>query len=119
MVFLLIALLCFGISPSVGDFFIFIAVLMAIYTFIKMSSSEFALTNKRVLIKVGVLTHNSLETQLNKVSNISVSQGVLGRLLGYGTIIIASTGGVKEMYPSIENPILFKKKIQEAIEQVQ
>jgi uncharacterized membrane protein YdbT with pleckstrin-like domain len=57
-----------------------------------------------------------LETQLNKISNISVSQGILGRILGYGSVLIASTGGVKETYPRIENPIEFKKKIQEHIE---
>ncbi len=58
-----------------------------------------------------------LETQLNKISNISVSQGMFGKMLDYGTVTIASTGGVKESYKCIERPIEFKKKIQEYIEQ--
>ncbi len=53
---------------------------------IKSNSSEFAITNKRVLIKVGLIRRHSLELLLQKVEGIGVDQSVLGRILGYGTI---------------------------------
>lgn len=101
-------------GASVG--FFLLGIVLGLVNFQNRRSSEFALTDKRILIKVGVFSIKTLETQLNKISNISVNQGILGRILGYGSLLIASTGGVKETYTRIENPIEFKKKIQEHIE---
>ncbi len=94
-----------------------LGIILGVYNFIKRKSSEFAVTDKRTLIKVGVFETRTLETQLNKISNIAVNQGIFGRWLNYGTIIIASSGGIREVYKCIESPIEFKKKIQEYIEQ--
>lgn len=48
-------------------------------------TSEFGITNKRVLIKHGFIKRISLETLLNKIEGITVQQGILGRILNYGT----------------------------------
>src|SRR5438045_1496677 len=46
------------------------------------SSSEFAVTNKRVIIKVGLVRRRSVETLLTKVEGIGVDQGIFGRMFG-------------------------------------
>lgn len=116
LLFTLIGLPSIKLVPGFFWTFFIITIITGGLTYLNRKYSEFALTNKRILIKVGVFSVKTLETQLNKISNISVSQGILGRILGYGSVLIASTGGVKETYPRIENPIEFKKKIQEHIE---
>lgn len=88
-------------------FTVFIAPLIA------MSTSEFAITNKRVIIKVGLISRRTLEMNLNKIESVNVNQGILGRLLGYGTIVVVGTGGTKEPFASIADPLTFRKKFQE------
>jgi uncharacterized membrane protein YdbT with pleckstrin-like domain len=80
---------------------------------IAMSTSEFAITNKRVIIKVGLISRRTLEMNLNKIESVNVNQSVLGRLLGYGTIVVVGTGGTKEAFPAIADPLTFRKKFQE------
>jgi uncharacterized membrane protein YdbT with pleckstrin-like domain len=50
---------------------------------------------------------------LSKIESVNVDQGILGRILGYGTIRIIGTGGTKEAFPKILNPLEFRKKFQE------
>jgi len=80
---------------------------------IDYSTSEFAITTKRVIIKVGLISRNTLEMNLQKIETVNVNQGILGRMLGYGTITIVGTGGTKESFPRIANPLEFRKKFQE------
>lgn len=82
---------------------------------IKAGSSEFAITNKRVLIKVGLVRRHSLELLLQKVEGIGVDQGVLGRILGYGTITVSGVGGTKETFQMISNPLEFRRQVQASL----
>jgi uncharacterized membrane protein YdbT with pleckstrin-like domain len=83
--------------------------------FVARRTSEFAVTNKRVLIKTGLIRRHSLETLLNKIEGICVEQGILGRIVDYGTIIITGTGGSKEPFHRIANPMEFRRQVQEQI----
>ena len=85
-------------------------------TFIKYSTSEFGLSNKRVLMKVGFIRRNSIEVLLSKVEGIQVNQGILGRVLDYGSIIVSGTGGMNDPFHNITNPMEFRRKVQEQIE---
>jgi uncharacterized membrane protein YdbT with pleckstrin-like domain len=76
-------------------------------------TSEFAVTNKRVIMKTGLVRRRSVEILLSKVEAISVDQPVLGRMLGYGTITIGGTGGTKEAFQQIRSPLEFRKRVQE------
>lgn len=78
-----------------------------------MFTSEFAITNKRIIIKVGLISRRTLEMNLNKIESVNVDQGILGRILGYGTIVVIGTGGTREPFASISNPIEFRKRFQE------
>ncbi len=80
---------------------------------IKRRTTEFAITNKRVIIKRGWLSRRTLEMNLQKLEAINVDQGIFARMLGYGTIRIVGTGGTIETFPSIQNPLEFRKKFQE------
>jgi len=79
---------------------------------IKYTSSEFAVTDKRVIIKVGWIRRRTLETMLGKVEGIGVEQGFIGRVLGFGTITVTGTGGTKEPFPNIARPLEFRRQVQ-------
>jgi uncharacterized membrane protein YdbT with pleckstrin-like domain len=86
---------------------------------IRHLTSEYAVTNKRVLVKVGLIRRDSLELLLSKVEAIGVNQTVLGRLLGYGTLVITGTGGSANAYHGIASPLAFRRQVQEQIGSVQ
>ena len=67
------------------------------------------------MIKTGFIRRNSLETLLTKVEGIQVNQGMLGRILNYGTIIVKGTGGTSNPFHKIDAPLEFRKKVQEQI----
>ena len=82
---------------------------------IRYLTSEFGVTNKRVLIKTGFIKRTSLETLLTKIEGILVDQSIGGRIFNYGTIVIKGTGGTGSPFKSIGAPMEFRKQIQELI----
>ena len=76
-------------------------------------TSEFAITNKRIVIKTGLISRHTLEMNLSKVESINVEQTFFGRMLGYGTIVVRGTGGTQEPFPNISHPLMFRRRFQE------
>src|SRR4051812_36534554 len=85
------------------------------WTWLRSASSEFAVTDKRVVIKVGWIRRRTLETMLAKVEGVGVDQSLWGRLLGFGTIVVTGTGGTKEEFDRIADPLEFRRQVQTAI----
>jgi len=104
-----------GAGIEAGSLFILIAILTGVASFINFTTSELGITNKRVIIKVGFISRNSLEILLNKVEGIQVNQNILGRILGFGSIIVSGTGGTKDPFHEIDAPLEFRKRVQEQI----
>ncbi len=76
-------------------------------------SDEFVITNRRVIVKTGLIARKTLEMNLEKIETVNVDQSVLARIMGYGTIRIIGTGGTREAFPKISNPMRFRKEFQE------
>ena len=91
---------------------ILIGVFPLIAAFIARMSTEMAVTNKRVIIKAGLFSRRTIEMNLNKVENISVDQGILGRILNYGTITVVGTGGTREPFKWVAAPLDFRRAVQ-------
>jgi len=89
-----------------------LALLILIATYIKRQSSDFAVTNKRVMMKVGVFSTRSIELVLNKVEAIAVNQSLMGRIFGYGDIVVTGSGGTKEAFSHIQGPLAFRRAVQ-------
>jgi uncharacterized membrane protein YdbT with pleckstrin-like domain len=92
-----------------------LGLLLAIPPAIRYNSSEFAVTDKRVLAKHGFIQRDSIETLLSKIEAIEVDQGIVGRLLGYGSVGITGTGGTQESFPLISHPLEFRREVQSQI----
>ena len=99
-----------------GGLLVFCGIVSLILAFMRSSSSEFVVTNRRIMLKTGVLKRQFIELQLNRAEGLRVDQGILGRILNYGTLFVTS-GGAKETFSPIANPYEFKKQINNAIEE--
>jgi len=91
-----------------------IALIVLFVAWIRRRSSEFAVTNKRVIIKLGVMTTRSMELLLSKIEGITVSQSVAGRMFGFGEIIVTGSGGTQEPFDNIQSPLDFRQAVQAA-----
>ena len=89
-----------------------LGVLALLPAFIRRQSSDFAVTNKRVMMKVGVLSTRSVELLLNKIEAIAVNQTFMGRIFGYGDIVVTGSGGTKEAFSHIQAPLEFRRAVQ-------
>jgi uncharacterized membrane protein YdbT with pleckstrin-like domain len=91
-----------------------IAAVLFLGEWILYKTSEFAVTDRRVIIKVGWVKRRTLETMLGKIEALSVQQGVLGRMFNFGTITVTGTGGTQETFDRIGAPLEFRKQVQAA-----
>lgn len=102
-------------GAALGGLFIILTIVTGISSTISYLTSEFGITDKRILIKAGFIRRNSVEVLLKKVEGIQVNQGIIGRMLNFGTIIIGGTGGTKSPFKRISAPLMFRRKAQEQI----
>jgi uncharacterized membrane protein YdbT with pleckstrin-like domain len=105
-----------GGSAETAAAFTLIAMILGTRSFVLYSTSEFGVTNKRVILKAGFIRRSTVETLISKVEGVAVDQGILGRLFGYGAVSVTGTGGTKGAFSKIASPLEFRKKIQETID---
>ncbi len=99
------ALLVFGV----------VAILMGM---VRRNATEMAVTNRRVVIKTGLVSRKTIEMLLNRVESSVVSESVFGRMLGYGTIVVIGTGGTPEPFHKVAHPLEFRSQVQQQIEKL-
>jgi Bacterial PH domain len=81
--------LALGIAAVI---FALLALSSAFRAFIRYATTELAVTDRRV-------------------ESVDVDQSILGRMIGYGTLIIRGTGGSLEPMRRIDNPLTFRTYI--------
>ena len=116
MVFVALAgLMFYNAYGWAGGGLVVISTIPIVVARIGRASAEFAVTNKRVILKTGFIQKKTAEMFLNKVESVGVDQSILGRMMGYGTIVIRGTGGTLEPFDRISAPLEFRRQIQEQI----
>jgi uncharacterized membrane protein YdbT with pleckstrin-like domain len=107
------------ISPKVMAIIGAILVATAVITFgygvAKRNATEMAVTNRRVLIKTGMMSRRTLDLMLSRVESIGVEESAAGRMLGYGSVIVRGTGGTPEPFLMIAHPQEFRRAVQQQI----
>ena len=76
---------------------------------IKYFTTELAITNKRVIAKFGLVSRSTIEINLQKIESIQVNQGILGRILNYGSIVVSGAGNPQAPIPGISSPLQFRR----------
>jgi uncharacterized membrane protein YdbT with pleckstrin-like domain len=99
-----------------GVALIVLAAMTFAYNVIKKDATEIAVTNRRVIIKTGMTSRRSLEIMIAKVESIGIDETVMGRVLGYGTVLIHGTGGTPEPFRKIAHPSEFRMAVQQQVD---
>jgi uncharacterized membrane protein YdbT with pleckstrin-like domain len=115
----LLGVIFLGVFAKEAPVLLILPGIWLVFALINYFTSEFGITNKRLVLKTGVIRRKSHETLINKIERINVHQSIVGRLLGYGTIVVSGTGGGISPFPYITDPLTFRKRIQEQISAVE
>jgi uncharacterized membrane protein YdbT with pleckstrin-like domain len=91
--------------------FALLALSSALAAFVRRATTEFVVTDHRVIYKRGLLARHTLEMNRTKVESVDVDQSIWGRFLGYGTVIVRGTGGSLEPIRKVSDPLTFRSHI--------
>jgi len=108
-----------GFSGAMGivGFLLFLgAVALIGSAVVRRNATQIAVTDRRVLIKTGIVNRKTLELLLSRIESIGVNETPLGRMLGYGTVILRGTGGTPEPFDRIARPLEFRREVQRQVE---
>jgi hypothetical protein len=99
---------------------LFIAGMLALYTLgaacvaqLYRWSSRLILTNRRVVLKRGILRQRSCQFLLPTIESVLVEFSVAGRLFNYGTLTVRGFGGSQQFIKRISRPEQVRELIQE------
>ena len=91
--------------------------LVGIYLFVSMYvekwMTERALTNRRLVIKRGLIRRQTEEISFNRIEEVNLNQSILQRILGSGDIRVTGTGSGEVIMKNIDTPLSVQKKINE------
>jgi uncharacterized membrane protein YdbT with pleckstrin-like domain len=112
-----------ALDPIVGQgllvlavLFVGLSVLYAFQALLVRHTTEFAITNRRIIAKTGFINRHTLEMLLQKVESVAVNQDVPGRILNYGSLTVTGTGGTREKFTSIAEPLAVRRQINQILE---
>ena len=100
------------VNPSIGAVLLGFGVLSLAGAWLRQWAGEFAVTNRRVIVKLGFISRRTIELNLSKVESVEVNQDIFGRLFNYGTITVIGTGGTHEPFALINDPLAFRRAVQ-------
>ncbi|KAA6318246.1 hypothetical protein EZS27_031719 [termite gut metagenome] len=103
-----------AMTHYIGVVILFFGVLSLIRRLLMKLGSSYAVTNKRVILKTGIISRKSVDLVLAKCEGLHIKQSVLGRIFNFGTITV-TTGGALSSYPFIANPLAFRREINAQI----
>lgn len=90
-------------EPDVGDYFVemcliplviflIIAVVSVLFSYLRWKNTHYALTNKRAITTAGIFGKSVVDCAYDKIQNVTMTQGFLERIFGYGTVVFATAG---------------------------
>jgi len=87
-----------------------------ITSMLRQISTDYAVTNKRIVAKHGFVSRDTSEQRLDKIESVEVVQSFLGRLLNYGTVEVNGTGTAETIFRRVAEPVSFRTYVNDAIE---
>ena len=85
---------------------------LAIWEWLKLRFTEMGVTNKRVILKTGIVSRHSEEMKISSIETVEIEQGILGRLLGFGTVKVTGKGISDLVFTRINDPMDVKRRIE-------
>jgi uncharacterized membrane protein YdbT with pleckstrin-like domain len=87
------------------------AIFSAIPAWFRRWTTEIAVTDRRIILKRGLVRRHTVEMNMQKVESVDVDQTLAGRLFNYGTVTIRGTGSSFETLRMIDAPLKLRSTV--------
>jgi len=96
----------------------FAGLLGVLVRFLRWKRTAYTITNRRVLHQTGVLGKSYMDCSLSGIQNIYMDMTLFGRIFGFGTIRMATSGtaGIEIRWKNVKDPITVHRRLNEAIQ---
>ncbi len=98
--------------------FAFVLFISGVLNFAQMmvvkSTTEIAITNRRLIFKQGLLARRVGEMSIDRIEGVNVLQSLFGRIFNYGRLAIRGMGVGEVVLPPIKDPLRFRQAIEQA-----
>jgi len=74
-------------------------------------TTEIAVTDRRIILKRGLIRRHTVEMNMQKVESVDVDQTLTGRLFNYGNVTIRGTGSTFEKLVRIDSPLKLRTTV--------
>ena len=116
---ILAPLAAFPVVP-LGFFLVLVPLVGMARDFLLWSNRQYVITNRRVIQTSGIFSKDVVDSSLEKVNDVKLSQSFWGRMLDYGDIEILTASEVgANVFRSIADPIRFKTAMLNAKERLE
>jgi uncharacterized membrane protein YdbT with pleckstrin-like domain len=110
------ALLTYSVVKHISLAAVVIILLAFVWRIFRYLNTEYGVTNKRLIMKKGVIRVVVAEIPFDRIESIYCIQGILGRIFNYGTVYISGIGGMMPVFFMVYRPFALRRKIADIIE---
>jgi uncharacterized membrane protein YdbT with pleckstrin-like domain len=104
-----------GILTVGALLFLVTALLVAGIAFANWQSRKVILTDKRLRVMSGVFEEKATSISLSTIESGGIQQGILGRIFGFGTVVLRDRDGTVHHLKETAEPTEFLRRLQELL----
>jgi hypothetical protein len=116
VVFLLAGLLLMNVFlHNLGILLMIVALIILANAYLTRYYLMLVLTDKRVLIRKGILNLDTLQMRLNKIESVELEWSPMGRILQYSVVVVTGTGSRVSSVPFVADGPAFRKQMDDML----
>jgi len=100
----------------VGVMILVVAIYPAYNAVIHYWMTHLFITNKKVMYRNGFLSRDWVQLRLTRIENAHLEEPIVGRMLGYSTVMVSGTGAGKISVPYVEGGDQYTKLLEKELE---
>ncbi len=106
------------IASGIALAFTLFGFVLLLAAFVRQASTELAITDQRIIAKYGFISRSTYEIMVNRITGVNFDQTIIGRILGYGTILVHGAGGDVSPFHGVSEPQIFQESLMNVLQQM-
>ena len=107
--------------PFLSAILLAVAGMALLYAYLRVIATEYIVTSGRIYARYGIVARSITQTKPESVVAVNVEQGILGRLLGYGDIMLMTPGEGGRgfvVFRGVKDPVKLKKTFFDMLKKI-
>lgn len=92
-----------------------ITLIVALWYLVKILTTEMGVTSRRVILKTGFISRSTEEMKLSSIETVEIRQSIMGRIFGYGTVVVTGRGISSVDLARVADPLGVKRQVENVL----